>query len=328
MATRVVVLDDTTGMLQASFTVSGTNTPNTLVQRNGTGHVLGTSFIPSLTSVTSAGSGTTTMASSDAAVRRFTVAQIVVLPPTVYSGGQRWWIVNDSASALLTVQASDASAVYIVPPGATLLVTALSVTPTSNTLWSKAIVPNPTTWYDANGNIIWQVIPVASAANYLTFGNNVSGSSPTIGTAGISTDINVNVVPKGAGIMTVAGLTVLTSSNSVAVTKKRIIPQTTSGTTATTLSPSLASTQWQVITALASALTINNGGGWSNGEPLCFRIRDNGTTRAITWNASFYRANSGLTLPVNTTPNKWHIVKFDWNSDDAIFEAWYVGVQT
>ncbi len=74
------------------------------------------------------------------------------------------------------------------------------------------------------------------------------------------------------------------------------------GTTAT-LTPNVDEYNQETITALASALTIAAPSGTvSNGLKLIIRITDNGTGRALTFNA-IYEA-IGVTLPTTTTANK------------------------
>ena len=68
------------------------------------------------------------------------------------------------------------------------------------------------------------------------------------------------------------------------------------------------------VTALASALTINAPTNPTNGQKLTIRIKDNGTTRTLTWNAIFRAI--GTTLPTNTTANKTIYVGAIYNSDD------------
>jgi hypothetical protein len=69
------------------------------------------------------------------------------------------------------------------------------------------------------------------------------------------------------------------------------------------------------ITALAAAITsMTSGltGTPSNGEMLLYRIKDNGTARAITWGASF--AAAGASLPTTTVLGKVLHVLFIWDS--------------
>jgi len=74
-------------------------------------------------------------------------------------------------------------------------------------------------------------------------------------------------------------------------------------TTATTLTPDVDSNDQETVTDLATAMTIAAPTGTvSSGMKLMFRIADDGTNRALTWNG-IYRA-IGVTLPTTTTANK------------------------
>jgi len=69
-------------------------------------------------------------------------------------------------------------------------------------------------------------------------------------------------------------------------------------------------------TAQASALAVNNPTGtWAQGVAVGFRIKDNGTARAITWGTQ-YRA-LGTILPTSTVINKTLYVFGVWNATDT-----------
>lgn len=88
------------------------------------------------------------------------------------------------------------------------------------------------------------------------------------------------------------------------ITRKNIVkPIVNSTTTTATLTPNIDEYEQEDITDLASALTIAAPTGTpSTGMKLLFRITDDGTNRALTWNV-IYRA-IGVTLPTTTTANK------------------------
>ena len=95
-------------------------------------------------------------------------------------------------------------------------------------------------------------------------------------------------------------------------------------TVASSATPSINSdtTDDFTITALATNITsMSTGlsGTPVNGQKLTVRILDNGTSRNITWGASF--VNRGGTLPTSTTQNKYHYVGLIWNSTAAVFDC-------
>ena len=96
--------------------------------------------------------------------------------------------------------------------------------------------------------------------------------------------------------------------------------------TASSITPDLDSYTGIKITALASALTINNHTGTaSEMDGFIIRIKDNGVSRAITWDTE-YRA-MGLTLPTATTANKTMYIGMIWNATDSKFDVTSVIVE-
>lgn len=101
--------------------------------------------------------------------------------------------------------------------------------------------------------------------------------------------------------------------------------------TNTTISPNNDLYEGYVITALASALTINAPTGtWQNGQKYSFRITDNATPRAITWNSAYRGIGGSLpSTTVTSTPlyleaeynlgdTKWDVRIFTAGSGDAL----------
>lgn len=111
-----------------------------------------------------------------------------------------------------------------------------------------------------------------------------------------------------------------TPSNTVTFTNKRITKRVVSGasyTTSTTINADI--TDIYDITAQAGALLFNAPTGTpTNGQSLIIRIKDNGTARALTWNAIF----SGIldTLPSTTTLSKLLVMGFMYNSTTSKWE--------
>lgn len=89
---------------------------------------------------------------------------------------------------------------------------------------------------------------------------------------------------------------------------------------AATLTPNVDLYDLAVITAQAAALTIAAPTGTpSNGYAFVFRIKDNGTARAITFNA-IYRA-IGSALPTTTTISKTLYFVAVYNSTDSKWDV-------
>ena len=66
-------------------------------------------------------------------------------------------------------------------------------------------------------------------------------------------------------------------------------------------------------------MTTNLTGTPANFDQLRFRIKDDGTARAITWGAKF--ASRGATLPPTTVAGKVINVRFEWNSVTSTWDC-------
>lgn len=77
-------------------------------------------------------------------------------------------------------------------------------------------------------------------------------------------------------------------------------------------------------TALANALTINaDSGNPVDGQKIIFRIKDNGTARALTWTTGSSKSfrEVGVTLPTTTVINKEVYVGCIYNSAASRWDA-------
>lgn len=96
-----------------------------------------------------------------------------------------------------------------------------------------------------------------------------------------------------------------------------ILRRTTSTTSSATPTPDSTNTDLYCLTALATAPTFAAPtGSPSNGQGLMIRIKDNGTARALAYNA-IYRASTDLALPSTTVINKTLYMGFIYNSTDT-----------
>lgn len=99
------------------------------------------------------------------------------------------------------------------------------------------------------------------------------------------------------------------------------------GTTSTsTPTPSATTDDEYVLTALAGAATFGAPTGTpAQGQKLLIRIKDNGTARALTWNA-IYRA-VGATLPSTTVASKTMYVGCIYNLTDSKWDVVSVALE-
>lgn len=92
-----------------------------------------------------------------------------------------------------------------------------------------------------------------------------------------------------------------------------------------TLTATSAAKQYN-LTGQNAALTIAAPTGtFADGQDLIFRIKDNGTARAISWNAVFRAV--GVTLPTTTVISKVLYVAAKWNAAESVFDVIAVGQQ-
>lgn len=93
--------------------------------------------------------------------------------------------------------------------------------------------------------------------------------------------------------------------------------RTVSITTSLTITLDISLYDQYNVTALASTLTINNPIGTPySGQKIIYRLKDNGTARALTFDSNF-RFSSDLIAPTTTIINKTLYLGFVWNSTDS-----------
>jgi len=104
------------------------------------------------------------------------------------------------------------------------------------------------------------------------------------------------------------------------LTNKRITKKVSTLASTATLTINSDSCDEYYLTAQAEALEIAAPTGTPTaGQSLIIGIKDNGTTRALTWNAAFVEI--GCTLPTDTTEGKNHIIGCKWNAANS---KWWV----
>jgi hypothetical protein len=110
------------------------------------------------------------------------------------------------------------------------------------------------------------------------------------------------------------------------LTNKRIDPRTSTAATTATLTPDISAFDQYNLTAQDQALTVAAPTGTPvDGNKLILRILDNGTARAITWNATY--TVIGTTLPTTTTINKMLYVGCIYNSTNTRWDVVAVTTQ-
>lgn len=115
-------------------------------------------------------------------------------------------------------------------------------------------------------------------------------------------------------------------SGTTTLTNKRITKRVVSTASTATLTVDSDSYDVALLTAQAAALTVAAPTGTpTDGQMLLLRFKDNGTARALTWNAVFQVI--GVTLPTTTVVNKIVYVLVIWNAAASKWDVLDVGQQ-
>ena len=167
-------------------------------------------------------------------------------------------------------------------------------------------------------------------------GANVFAISPTLVTPALGTpssgvvtnltgtaSININGTV-GATTANTGAFTTLTAST--AINSSRINPRVSSAASAASITPDVSAFDMYALTAQAATLTINAPIGTPlDGNKLIFRILDNGTTRTLTWNATYTAI--GVTIPTATLANKTIYVGCIYNANNTRWDVIAAAIQ-
>jgi len=182
----------------------------------------------------------------------------------------------------------------------------------TNSFTNMEVAPGYTDIGNEVGDFV-ELMPTSYWGDELASGimqqHKADGTHNAVTATSLSTTGNISAggTLSSTGATSVGGA--LTVTGDVAVTGSvRATPRLSATTSTTSLTPNIDNYNVYDVTALAAGLAVNAPTGTPrNGDILIFRIKDNGTTRAITWNAAFQNV-SGLPNITNTTVSKWHTV--------------------
>ena len=100
-----------------------------------------------------------------------------------------------------------------------------------------------------------------------------------------------------------------------------INPRLTTIASSATPTPAGDTSDMFTVTALAVGATFAAPTGTpTDGQPLLIRIKDDGTSRTLTWNA-IYRAGTDFALPAATVISETIYIQFIYNSADSKWDA-------
>lgn len=169
---------------------------------------------------------------------------------------------------------------------------------------------------DTNGGLVTQSGTLTASAILIGGGSGTAISSTSTGT-GVLTALGNNANATG-GFTTINGTATLTN--------KRIDPRVSSTASTASITPDISSFDQYAVTAQAAGLAINAPTGTPvDGNKLVFRLLDNGTPRALTWDATY--TVIGVTLPTTTTASKTTYVGCIYNANNTRWDVIAVTTQ-
>lgn len=162
------------------------------------------------------------------------------------------------------------------------------------------------------------------AAGVPTFRAMVAADVPTLNQNTTGTAANVTgtvaIANGGTGATTLAGASIATYAGAETLTNKRINPRVSTTASTATLTPDISSFDQFNLTAQAAGLTVAAPTGTPvDGNKIMFRFLDNGTARAITWNATYTAI--GVTLPTTTVISKMLYVGCIYNAANTRWDV-------
>lgn len=170
--------------------------------------------------------------------------------------------------------------------------------------------------------LVGPIGPITPPANG---GTGVNNSTRTLT---INTNSGTLAFPSASTVMTFPSATdtVAGIAATQTLTNKRVDPRVSSSASASSVTPDIASYDMYAYTALAANLTINAPTGTPvDGNTLLFRILDDGTSRTLTWNATFTAI--GASLPTATTASKMIYVGCIYNAANTRWDVISVSSQ-
>jgi hypothetical protein len=174
-------------------------------------------------------------------------------------------------------------------------------------------------FYKDTGGVV-QVLATKSGAS----GDVVGPASATANAIALFDGTTGKLIKDSAATLPAGSLVGTTATQTL--TNKRIDPRTSTAAATATLTPDISAFDQYNLTAQDQALTVAAPTGTPvDGNKLILRILDNGTARAITWNATY--TVIGTTLPTTTTANKMVYVGCIYNITNTRWDVVAVTTQ-
>lgn len=265
-------------------------------------------------------------------------SRMAILIPTGTPGVSRNIIAPSSSKLYVVVNQSNAA--VVVKGAATTGATVASNT-TAAVAWNGSdfalVGGGVNTVSVATANGLAGTVGGTTSAPVITLSSTITGLLKANGTAISAAVSGTDYAPatSGTGILkgngaggtstATAGTDYVTPTGSETLTNKRITPRINTTASTSTLTIDSDTTDQYTVTALAAPMTIAAPTGTpTDGQKLILRILDNGTARALTWNAIFRVV--GTILPTTTVLSKTTYVGCIYNTAAVKWDV--VGVLT
>jgi len=180
----------------------------------------------------------------------------------------------------------------------------------------------PATSASYSGNVTTIQLRYSSTPGSVPTGASLSAGELVVNTA----DGKLYFKNSSGTVQVLAQINQATTNGAETLTNKRIDPRVSSTASTSAITPDISAYDQYVVTAQAAALQINAPIGTPvDGNKLIFRILDNGTSRALTWNGTY--TVIGVTLPTATTISKTTYVGCIYNANNTRWDVVAVTTQ-
>lgn len=227
--------------------------------------------------------------------------------------------ITSSGNATAIASQTGTGTKFVVDTSPTLVTPALGVaTATSLAIGGATIGSNGLA---VTGHLLVEGVTSTGATGT---GKLVFDTAPQISTIELGNASDTTLSRSAGGVLAVEGVVVDTISATNTLTNKRITRRVVTvsgpGATPSTNTDNVDIAAFTALAAAITSMTTNLSGTPVNGDMVMFQFTDNGTSRAITWGASFASTTS-YTLPTATVISTLLRVLVQWNSTSSKWEC-------